>query len=57
MIDNIDAVLQEAVFVLNGVEALRSDFALAACGPRYFEIDIDYMPVEELRQDSNMREC
>ena len=57
MIDKIDAVLQEAVLVLNRVEVLRSDFALAACGPRYFEIDIDYVHLVELMQDSNMKEC
>jgi len=56
MIDKIDAVLQEAVLVLNGVEVLRSDFALAACGPRCFEIDIDYVPVVEFIWDSNVKE-
>jgi hypothetical protein len=48
MIDKIDAVLQETVLVLNGVEAFRSDFAPAECGPRYFEFNFCFVPINEL---------
>jgi hypothetical protein len=41
---------------LKGLEDFRSEFGLAASGPRYFGFDIDYVPIEELLPNSNVKE-
>jgi len=46
--DKIDTGQQVAVVGLKGVEGFRSEFGLAAGGPRYFGFDINYVPIEEL---------
>jgi uncharacterized protein len=46
--DKIAPGHQVAVLGLKGVEDFRSEFGLAASGPRYFGFDIDYTPIEEL---------
>jgi DUF917 family protein len=53
---DLEAGHRVAVVGVKGLEAFRSERGLAAAGPRHFGFDIEYVPIEELMTDGNLKE-